>query len=383
MMDIKGEIRRIKNKDAAETFNPATDSLEAVRDWLVGGGAGSPGLCYYGVITNVVSATQFDADLLAGHGNSFFNGFRIYVVRDQAGGGILPQGTGRACTAYVSATGRFTSTAFIAPLTVGDEILLIHPALTGKLVATGILTASSTVQPVDNLRPEADQWFRGCTLQMLSGPCADQTRAIVYYQNPGIFTLDTANPLTALPVVGSAYVVWGSDFPVCPGADSGPTLTPGDVIGNKYDSARNTAGVATIMNLLRYIISSGIGIQAIFNLVNAILTLTETGGTVTTSGPGTQDDIYRVETPMGVFKPICVKIDTTNMAAADNITIRVYERIVAGGHLHLSDEVPFAAVQAIPIKTISLDPNRFGVQVTIEETAGAHRSYDWSVCYEV
>ena len=387
MIDIKGLIRRIMNADANETFNPATDSLEALRDWLAGGAGGvlgSPGLCYYGVITNVVSPTQFDAALLAGHGDSYFNGYRIYVVRDQAGGGILPQGTGRACTAYVSLTGRFTSVAFIAALTVGDEILLIHPALTGKLVATGTLTASSIVQPADNLRAEADQWFRGCTIQMLSGPCADQTRAIVYYTGVGgIFTLDTANPFTALPVVGSAYVIWGSDFPVCPLPDQTPSLTPGDVVGNKADTALATAGTATIVNLLRYIIASGIGLQSIFNLVNAILTLMETGGTVTTTGPGTEDDIYRVETPMGVFRPIVVKVDTTNMAAADGITVRVYERIVAGGGLILADTVAFAGVQAVPLKTIDLDPNRFGVRVTIEGTAGANQSYIWSAAYEV
>jgi hypothetical protein len=38
MMDLIGYLRRIMNKSAAETFNPATDSLEAIADAVSGGG---------------------------------------------------------------------------------------------------------------------------------------------------------------------------------------------------------------------------------------------------------------------------------------------------------------------------------------------------------
>jgi YD repeat-containing protein len=39
-MDLIGYLRRLMNKDTAETFDPATDSLEAIRDWLaLGAGA--------------------------------------------------------------------------------------------------------------------------------------------------------------------------------------------------------------------------------------------------------------------------------------------------------------------------------------------------------
>ena len=34
MIDFIGELRRIMNKDAAETFDKSTDSLEALRDWI-------------------------------------------------------------------------------------------------------------------------------------------------------------------------------------------------------------------------------------------------------------------------------------------------------------------------------------------------------------
>jgi len=255
----------------------------------------------------------------------------------------------------------------------------------GNVGGTTVVCAGLAVEPS----------YVGFFVKVLDGGAAGQLRGILTHVG-NTLTVDAAftdltgaaqqivagvrfaiiSTLNLASIVGAIAV----DLAV-PGVDDVANLLERDVIGNKEDTALNTANTASVMNLLRYIIASGVGIQAIFNLVNAILTLYETGGTVTTDG--TEQDLYHVETPMGIFKPICVKLDTTNMAAADSIVVRVYERIVAGGALVLSDEVVFAGVQAIPMKSIDLDPNRFGINVTIEETAGAHQSYDWSAAYEV
>jgi len=116
-------------------------------------------------------------------------------------------------------------------------------------------------------------------------------------------------------------------------------------------------------------------------MLNAILTLTETGGIVTTTGPGTEDNVYVNDAPAGVFRPIVVTIDTSDLAGGETITIRVRKRIRDGGALGLiGAPVIFAGVQAERMKDIILQPNRFGVIVTIEGTAGV--VYEWEVHYK-
>lgn len=121
-------------------------------------------------------------------------------------------------------------------------------------------------------------------------------------------------------------------------------------------------------------------VDQIFNLVNAILTLKESGGTITTDG--TEQDVYRNDSPMGVYKPKKVMIDFYNNAVGDTIVVRVRYRLRAGGTLRLKDEIVFSGVQSLPIKNIELEPNRFGVQVTMQRTAGGQANYDWEVFYE-
>jgi len=92
------------------------------------------GLCYWCKVTAVISPTQFDALGIAGKGNSFFNDYRAYVVRDAAGLGAAPQGEQQPVSAYVSATARFTHLAYTVGLAVDDEILLLHPEISAQLV---------------------------------------------------------------------------------------------------------------------------------------------------------------------------------------------------------------------------------------------------------
>jgi hypothetical protein len=128
--------------------------------------------------------------------------------------------------------------------------------------------------------------------------------------------------------------------------------------------------VATFLSLL----------NNIFNIVNAILVTTETGGTLVTDG--LVQNVYVNNAPAGVFEPLCVKLDLTTLAALESVTIRTHYRIAplpAG--LILFDEVVFAGVQAIPGKNIDLEPNRYGIQVTLERTAGVARNHNWEVVH--
>ena len=126
--------------------------------------------------------------------------------------------------------------------------------------------------------------------------------------------------------------------------------------------------------------SSSITIANIFSAVNAILTLTETGGTLTTDGA--VQNLYINETPAGVFAPKIVQIDFSNQTAAETVVVRENYRIKSGGGYIEKDAVIFTGLQDPLLKNIKLEENRFGVKVTIEKTAGANKDYDWEVLYK-
>jgi len=109
--------------------------------------------------------------------------------------------------------------------------------------------------------------------------------------------------------------------------------------------------------------------------------LTETGGTLTTDG--TPQNLYINEAPAGVYVPRTLKINTTNHTATETIVIKEYYRIASGGDYLEHDELTFAGAIAEDEITILLDPNRFGIKVTIEKTAGDNKDYVWEVTYEV
>ena len=117
------------------------------------------------------------------------------------------------------------------------------------------------------------------------------------------------------------------------------------------------------------------------NLVTSMLTLTETGGTVTTDG--TEQTVYTNNAPVGVYSPQLVNIDFTNHTAAETVIIREYYRIKSGGNLRLLDEVTFAGVQDPVLITISLKENRFGILISIEKTGGNNRAYDTEAVYKI
>jgi len=107
--------------------------------------------------------------------------------------------------------------------------------------------------------------------------------------------------------------------------------------------------------------------------------LYETGDTLTTDG--NEQTLYVNESPSGVFDPVCVMIDFTAQTVTETVVVKVYYRIKSGGNYILLDEDEFAATQDPDLKLIELEPNRFGIKVTIEKTAGTNRAYDWEVHY--
>jgi hypothetical protein len=126
-------------------------------------------------------------------------------------------------------------------------------------------------------------------------------------------------------------------------------------------------------------------VDQIHELVAAEFTLQETGGTLTADG--SEQTLYINNAPLGCFRPHTLFVDLDNMAQGDTVEIRVYYRLNAGGGLQLWDYSQYIGADGgLPssIKLISADllPNRFGVQITLEQTAGTNRDYDWEVFTE-
>lgn len=124
----------------------------------------------------------------------------------------------------------------------------------------------------------------------------------------------------------------------------------------------------------------------LFDFAIATLRLMETGGTLATTGG--EDTIYENNNPMGVYKPVKVQIDFTNQTGLETTVLRVYYRIDDGGDYVKKDERTFEGgmdpgMGEFNLVNIELEPNRFGIKVTLERTAGATKDYDWCVFFEV
>jgi hypothetical protein len=423
-MDLTGYLRRIMNQGPGETFDQTTDSLEAIANAL---GIGPlVGLWMFGVCdpAMIASPTTIVTNNLVGLPDDIFNGqFWMQVLLNADAPGTAPEGEFRRIANFVSATQTFTTDAFSANVEANDLVCIFHESLLGhEILGVGTLTASSATLPADNTRTEGDDYWRGCMLMPTEGVCAFQPRLIVDYDGAtGVFTLDPSNPFTAAPGLVDYVILKGQISPsysvlAFGTLDTSSTTVPADstraglyawenndyfkgcllmpVAGNCRFQPRPIRGYVAATGVFTLdepfsqapgavdyvILRSAYPVQRlidIFNIVNALLLDAETGGTLTADG--TEQTVYINNIPAGIFEPLIVNIDCTNMAAGDVTILRTYYRINAGGNLIKKDEVTLNGAQDPELKNIILEPNRYGVQVTLEQTAGVNRDYDWEV----
>jgi len=151
----------------------------------------------------------------------------------------------------------------------------------------------------------------------------------------------------------------------------------------KVFNSVDLAPLTTLCNsILTIVTSTAASVANILAVVLGLPTLSETGGTVTTDG--TEQDVYVNTTPLGEYNPICVTINCTAQTAGETIVVRLYYDNAPGGvGMILVDEVTYVGIISPEMIIIDLDPNRYGVQVTIEKTAGTNRDYPWDVHYEI
>lgn len=150
------------------------------------------------------------------------------------------------------------------------------------------------------------------------------------------------------------------------------------MIHNPYDDTALLVLLAIIDTIVDEIYEDT---NAIREVTDAEAILEETGGTLTTDG--NEQTIYTNNAPAGVFRPVCLKVDFTAQTATETTVLRTYYRIVGAAAYILQDSVTYAGVLDPDLINIDLEPNRYGIQVTIEKTAGTNRAYPWEVFYEV
>lgn len=119
---------------------------------------------------------------------------------------------------------------------------------------------------------------------------------------------------------------------------------------------------------------------------NAILALSSTGLIITADG--TEQTIYIDNEPLGCFYGRIIYVDLDNMAGGDTTVFRVYYRIQDGGALLLQDYQSYTGADGglangKVLIAIDLGPNRHGVQVTLQQTAGVNRDYTCEAFVEV
>ena len=124
-------------------------------------------------------------------------------------------------------------------------------------------------------------------------------------------------------------------------------------------------------------------VDTILATTNALPVLTETVGSATTTVINTEYNLYINNAPVGVYEPISCNIWFLNHTATETVVIRTYYRVAAAGVMVLQDELTYAGVVDPALLNIALEANRYGVQVTIERTAGTARAYPWEACFKI
>jgi hypothetical protein len=248
---------------------------------------------------------------------------------------LAPTADGTNVYTPADTLGNKADTALYIAAATASMMRYVKAILQSQVVGYGTFTTSSATVPADTGRTEANDYWKGHSIMPLTGSAALQIRPIRQYTaTTDVFTLD--EPFTVAPGLVT-YVILRESYPV--------------------------------QRLLD-----------IFNLVNAILELTETGATITTDG--TEQTLYINNAPAAVYKPLSFQIDCTNMQAGDEIRLRVYYRIITAGNLIKHDDLYLTDVQDPALASIPLLPNRYGVQITITRTAGGDRAYNHAVLYE-
>ncbi len=158
-------------------------------------------------------------------------------------------------------------------------------------------------------------------------------------------------------------------------------------VHNPYDDTVLLADVADIQDTVDAIETDVAAVQATVDGIEAVTdglpTLTHTLGSTTTTTIDTEYALYINNAPLGVYRPVCCKVWFLNQTATETVKLRTYYRVADGGVWALQDEAEYSGVMAPVLINIDLEPTRWGIQITIERTAGTARAYPWEASFEI
>ena len=101
-------------------------------------------------------------------------------------------------------------------------------------------------------------------------------------------------------------------------------------------------------------------------------------GSGTLAADGTEQTVREY---VGLGK-LHIYLDLAAMLAGDTSMIRQYMKIKAGGTYRKYAEETYAGVQALPLLSMVMKPSKEGVKLSLQQTAGVNRSYDWQTLVE-
>lgn len=154
-----------------------------------------------------------------------------------------------------------------------------------------------------------------------------------------------------------------------------------------------TTGVATSANVganedgsvlerLEDIKNGAVGSTGIFNEVSSLMTSRVLAGTCTAAdATGTENELF-AHIPVGIAKPLVVKINLDNLVAGDAVAIKLYYQMSSGGGWVQEDYQSYGGIDGgltngNKLITVHLDPNPFGVRITLTQSDGTARSFVW------
>ena len=101
-------------------------------------------------------------------------------------------------------------------------------------------------------------------------------------------------------------------------------------------------------------------------------------GSGTVAADGTEQTVREY---VGLGK-LHIYLDLAAMQAGDTTVIRQYMKIKAGGAYRKYAEETYVGVQSVPLLSMVMKPSKNGAMLTLQQTAGVNRSYDWQTLVE-
>jgi hypothetical protein len=190
---------------------------------------------------------------LAGFGNDLFNtGYQMVVLKNANALANPPEMEMRDITDYVSATGTFTTEAFSANVEANDIVIVLHNSVAKNISTFGIADAGSGVGNIrDAARTEADDWWNGQQVIMLSGLARGQVRPIYDFVAATDDIMVSPN-FDAAVAAGDVYAILTQYSDIVPrAADDVANLLTSQVVGRKDDTAIYAKD--NVSSILRYL----------------------------------------------------------------------------------------------------------------------------------